>query len=205
MPRCSRRRGCRAKCSSSCSRSGRSRSAACPSGCTGSCGESRRNSASAPISRSAAGRRSSIARCWKSSSDRSSTCCATRWTTASSRATSALRAGKTETGEITLTVRQVGNEIAIELADDGSGIDLESVRRKAVAQGRIAADAQPTDAQLIEFIFQPGLLDGLEGHADLGARRRDGRRALGDRHPRRPRRGRHARAARARPSCSTCR
>jgi chemosensory pili system protein ChpA (sensor histidine kinase/response regulator) len=67
-----------------------------------------------------------------------------------------LRAGKTETGEITLTVRQVGNEIAIELADDGSGIDLENVRRKAVAQGRIAADAQPTDAQLIEFIFHPG-------------------------------------------------
>jgi len=67
-----------------------------------------------------------------------------------------VRAGKTETGEITLTVRQVGNEIAIELADDGSGIDLESVRRKAVAQGRIATDSLPTDAQLIEFIFHPG-------------------------------------------------
>ncbi len=67
-----------------------------------------------------------------------------------------VRAGKTETGEITLTVRQVGNEIAIELADDGAGVDLENVRRKAVAHGRIAADSQPTDAQLIEFIFQPG-------------------------------------------------
>jgi len=66
------------------------------------------------------------------------------------------RAGKSETGEITLTVRQVANEIAIELADDGAGLNLEGVRAKAVAQGRIAPDAQPSDAQLIECIFQPG-------------------------------------------------
>ena len=66
------------------------------------------------------------------------------------------KAGKSETGEITLTVRQVANEIAIELADDGAGLNLEGVRAKAVAQGRIAADAQPSDAQLIECIFQPG-------------------------------------------------
>ncbi len=66
------------------------------------------------------------------------------------------QAGKPETGEIALTVRQVGNEIAIELTDDGSGLNLEHIRAKAVAQGRIAADAQPTTAQLIECIFQPG-------------------------------------------------
>ena len=66
------------------------------------------------------------------------------------------KAGKSETGEITLTVRQVANEIAIELADDGAGLHLEGVRAKAVAQGRIAADAQPSDAQLIECIFEPG-------------------------------------------------
>ncbi len=65
-------------------------------------------------------------------------------------------AGKSETGEIALTVRQVGNEIAIELSDDGAGLDLEQIRAKAVAQGRIAADAAPTDAQLIECIFHPG-------------------------------------------------
>jgi chemosensory pili system protein ChpA (sensor histidine kinase/response regulator) len=68
-----------------------------------------------------------------------------------------IRAGKSETGEITLTVRQVANEIAIELADDGVGLNLEGVRAKAVAQGRIAADANPSEAQLIECIFQPGL------------------------------------------------
>jgi chemosensory pili system protein ChpA (sensor histidine kinase/response regulator) len=66
------------------------------------------------------------------------------------------RAGKSETGEIAINVRQVGNEIAIELADDGAGLDLERIRAKAVAQGRIAAEAQPSDEQLIACIFEPG-------------------------------------------------
>jgi chemosensory pili system protein ChpA (sensor histidine kinase/response regulator) len=68
-----------------------------------------------------------------------------------------LRAGKPEVGEITLTVRQVGNEIAIELADDGAGLDLANIRARAIAQGRIAPDAQPSPEQMIDLIFQPGL------------------------------------------------
>jgi chemosensory pili system protein ChpA (sensor histidine kinase/response regulator) len=65
-------------------------------------------------------------------------------------------AGKTETGEIALTVRQVGNEVVIELADDGSGVDLARVRERAVALGVFAADAEPTEAQLVECLFAPG-------------------------------------------------
>ncbi len=65
-------------------------------------------------------------------------------------------AGKPETGEIAIAVRQVGNEIAIEISDDGGGLNLDDIRAKAVAQGRLAPDAQATDAQLIECIFQPG-------------------------------------------------
>ena len=114
-------------------------------------------------------------------------------------------AGKSETGEIALTVRQVGNEIAIELADDGAGLDLAQIRAKAVAQGRIADDAAPTDAQLIECIFLPGFstatrVTALSGRgigmdvvrteiAALGGRVEVATRAR----------------ARARRSCSTCR
>jgi len=65
-------------------------------------------------------------------------------------------AGKSETGELALTVRQVGNEIAIALSDDGAGLDLDQIRARAVAQNRIAADAVPGDAQLIDCIFQAG-------------------------------------------------
>ena len=65
-------------------------------------------------------------------------------------------AGKSETGEIALTVRQVGNEVVIELADDGAGVDLSRVRERAVALGIFAADAAPTEAQLVECLFAPG-------------------------------------------------
>ena len=45
------------------------------------------------------------------------------------------QAGKPETGEIALTVRQVGNEIAIELADDGAGLDLDADSREGDRAG----------------------------------------------------------------------
>ncbi|HVE50664.1 MAG TPA: Hpt domain-containing protein [Casimicrobiaceae bacterium] len=65
-------------------------------------------------------------------------------------------AGKAEQGEITLTVRQAGNEIVIELVDDGGGIELSRIREKAIALQMIAADAEPTEAQLLDCIFRPG-------------------------------------------------
>jgi chemosensory pili system protein ChpA (sensor histidine kinase/response regulator) len=67
-----------------------------------------------------------------------------------------LAAGKLETGEITLTVRQAGNEVMLELDDDGGGIDLARVHQRAIDIGMIAPDAQPTEAQLVECIFRPG-------------------------------------------------
>ncbi len=65
-------------------------------------------------------------------------------------------AGKPETGEISLTVRQIGNEVLIELADDGGGIDYANVRRRARSLGMLAGDAEPTELQLIECLFKPG-------------------------------------------------
>ena len=65
-------------------------------------------------------------------------------------------AGKPETGEISLNVRQQGNEIVIELSDDGGGLDFTRIRERAGAKGLIALDAEPTEARLIECIFTPG-------------------------------------------------
>ncbi len=67
-----------------------------------------------------------------------------------------LKRGKAETGEIALTVRQQGNEIAIEIADDGAGLDFARICEKARAQGLITGDAEPTEARLTECIFAPG-------------------------------------------------
>jgi len=65
-------------------------------------------------------------------------------------------AGKPETGEITLNVRQQGNEIAIELADDGSGLDFVRIAERARASGLVGPDVEPTEARLIQCIFAPG-------------------------------------------------
>ncbi|HEV2978579.1 MAG TPA: Hpt domain-containing protein [Casimicrobiaceae bacterium] len=67
-----------------------------------------------------------------------------------------LKRGKAETGEVTLTVHQQGNEIAIEIADDGAGLDFDRIRTKARESGLIAADVEPTEARLTECIFAPG-------------------------------------------------
>ncbi len=66
------------------------------------------------------------------------------------------RTGKTEIGEIALTVHQVGNEVVIEMADDGVGIDLDRVRDRAIANELVSADSVPTESQLIECLFAPG-------------------------------------------------
>jgi len=67
-----------------------------------------------------------------------------------------VKAGKPETGEISLNVNQQGNEIAIEIADDGAGLDFARIRDKARSQGLLTGDAEPTEARLIQCIFEPG-------------------------------------------------
>ncbi|PTD96648.1 Hpt domain-containing protein [Pseudothauera lacus] len=65
-------------------------------------------------------------------------------------------AGKDEIGEITLTVKQEGNEIAIELADDGAGLDFERIAERARANGLLGADEQADEKRLTNLIFVPG-------------------------------------------------
>jgi chemosensory pili system protein ChpA (sensor histidine kinase/response regulator) len=65
-------------------------------------------------------------------------------------------AGKPETGEIVLNVRQQGNEIAIELTDDGAGLDFARIADRARALQLVGAEVEPTEARLIECIFAPG-------------------------------------------------
>ncbi|MCH3765186.1 ATP-binding protein, partial [Campylobacter coli] len=43
-------------------------------------------------------------------------------------------AGKRDAGRLTVSARQSGNQILIEIADDGRGIDTERLAAKAIAQ-----------------------------------------------------------------------
>jgi two-component system chemotaxis sensor kinase CheA len=68
------------------------------------------------------------------------------------------RAGKSETGTVTLSARREGSAVAITIADDGRGIDPESVRA-AIRRGGFATDAElraMSEHRLLQFIFHPG-------------------------------------------------
>jgi two-component system chemotaxis sensor kinase CheA len=66
--------------------------------------------------------------------------------------------GKLAHGTISLSAWHEGGTITIEMSDDGRGIDLAAVRRRAAERG-LAGEAElerHTDAQLAKFIFHPG-------------------------------------------------
>jgi chemosensory pili system protein ChpA (sensor histidine kinase/response regulator) len=67
-----------------------------------------------------------------------------------------LAAGKSETGEIQVEVRQEGREIVLSFTDDGAGLDLTRIRARAVSQGLIAEDSILGERELAELIFVPG-------------------------------------------------
>ncbi|MBB4040740.1 two-component system chemotaxis sensor kinase CheA [Microvirga flocculans] len=67
-------------------------------------------------------------------------------------------AGKPEKGTIRLNAYHEGGSITIEIADDGKGLNLAAIRKKAVERG-VASDAEVdkmSDAQVAKFIFHPG-------------------------------------------------
>lgn len=68
------------------------------------------------------------------------------------------RAGKPEKGTIRLDAYHEGGHIVIEIRDDGKGLDVEAIRRKAVERGLVRAEAAAgmSDAQVFRFIFEPG-------------------------------------------------
>ena len=64
--------------------------------------------------------------------------------------------GKTPKGEIKLSASYEGNQIVIEVRDDGNGIDRESVRQTAVARGLIRSDQPIGEDDVVSLIFRPG-------------------------------------------------
>ena len=69
---------------------------------------------------------------------------------------------KPEYGEIRLGAKQEGNEIVLTLADDGGGVNTESVRAQAVALGWLPADQDITAEQIEAFLFRSGFSTAAE-------------------------------------------
>jgi two-component system chemotaxis sensor kinase CheA len=68
-------------------------------------------------------------------------------------------AGKPKQGRIVVSAKHQENHIVIEIADDGKGIDVATVRRKAAEKGLMSAEAaeRMTDKEAMQMIFASGL------------------------------------------------
>jgi two-component system chemotaxis sensor kinase CheA len=64
--------------------------------------------------------------------------------------------GKPPEGTITLRAATSGDNVLIEIADDGRGIDAERVAARARERGLMAGDARLDEALLLELICAPG-------------------------------------------------
>ena len=71
-------------------------------------------------------------------------------------------AGKNETGELRVEIRQEGNEVVLEFSDDGCGLDLQRIRTKAQATGLLSPGRDLADAELTDLIFNPGFSTATE-------------------------------------------
>lgn len=65
--------------------------------------------------------------------------------------------GKPAAGSIFLDAYQDGNNVVIEVRDDGNGIDVEAVKNKALERGAITPEqaANMTDKEIIDLLFLP--------------------------------------------------
>ena len=72
--------------------------------------------------------------------------------------------GKPEVGSIFLDAYQDGNNVVIEVRDDGNGIDVEAVKSKALERGTITEEqaAKMSDKEIINLLFLPSFSTSKE-------------------------------------------
>lgn len=68
-----------------------------------------------------------------------------------------IKAGKPEVGSIFLDAYQDGNNVVIEVRDDGAGINIEKVKRKAIERGMLTEEqaAAMTESEAVDLLYQP--------------------------------------------------
>lgn len=78
------------------------------------------------------------------------------------------KAGKPETGTITLSAKGSATTLVIEVSDDGRGLDYEAIRSKALDKGLIAVGEAVEESRLARLIFHPGFSTRQETNAISG-------------------------------------
>ncbi len=66
--------------------------------------------------------------------------------------------GKSAIGNIRLEARQEENNVVIEICDDGRGIDLEGIKKKAIEKGFTTQESlkNMSENEILEFVFRSG-------------------------------------------------
>lgn len=65
-------------------------------------------------------------------------------------------AGKPEQGNLRLNACHDSGMIVLEVSDDGRGLNTERIREKAIARSMLDADAQISEQDIHQLIFEPG-------------------------------------------------
>jgi two-component system, chemotaxis family, sensor kinase CheA len=68
------------------------------------------------------------------------------------------RLGKAAQGVVRLNAYHQGNQVVVEISDDGRGIDTQKIRSKAIELGLTTPEeaARLTEGETLDFIFRPG-------------------------------------------------
>jgi two-component system, chemotaxis family, sensor kinase CheA len=68
------------------------------------------------------------------------------------------KAGKSAKGTLRLGAYHQGNQVIVEVRDDGRGMDAQRIRNKAIELGLVTAEdaARLSEAETLEFVFRPG-------------------------------------------------
>jgi len=65
-------------------------------------------------------------------------------------------AGKPAQGNIRLEAMHSGAHVLIKITDDGKGLDIEAIHRKAIDKGLVSPDQNISENELFQLIFAPG-------------------------------------------------
>jgi two-component system chemotaxis sensor kinase CheA len=75
-----------------------------------------------------------------------------------------VRKGKPARGTIHLTSYHQGNQVMVEITDDGAGIDANKVKAKAVEKGLLTSDEADKlgETEILALVFRPGFSTAVE-------------------------------------------
>ncbi|MBT8097614.1 MAG: response regulator, partial [Woeseia sp.] len=71
-------------------------------------------------------------------------------------------AGKPATGRITVRLHREGAEMVIDVSDDGAGLDVDAIRRKAFERELLRPDSKVSDTEIMQLILTPGFSTAKE-------------------------------------------